>query len=88
MLYLPLKKKLWARITIRKELLPKKHDSQLQDSPVNSHSVVQLPGKPQRNLDLSLFGRRRSNDHLQTPLKKRNGNDNRSEKTKTAAEIY
>ena len=85
MLYLSLKKKkLWARITIRKELLPKKHDS--QDSPVNSNSVVQLPGKPQRNL--SLFGRRRSNDHLQTPLKKRNGNDNRSEKTKTAAEIY
>ena len=77
---------MWARITIRKELLPKKHDS--QDSPVNSHSVVQLPGKPQRNLDLSLFGQRRSNDHLQTPLEKRNGNDNRSEKTKTAAEIY
>ena len=88
MLYLSLKKKKnCGPVSLsEKSSYQKKHNS--QDSPVNNDSVVQLPGKPQRNLDLSLFGKRRSNDHLQTPLEKRNGNDNRSEKTKTAAEIY
>ena len=60
-----------------------------QQSRLTSQQQRQRCSTPrQATKESKCFGRRRSNDHLQTPFKKRNGNDNRSEKTKTAAEIY